>query len=390
MTEERLDFEKERTDALSGGSPLGKAAGTPFKPGDATATIRASLAEEVSAQQTTAPGGAFAQGNGTASPGGYTGGTSHHPGGAGGPPYPGMVWGFPYVPGEQPKKSWRKRHPVLFWLGILLVLFLGVNGVVAAVKGPLSGPKIAVVDVRDIILESEKVVNWIETVHRDKTVKSVVIRVNSPGGAVSPSQEIYYAVKRLAAEKPVVVSMGALAASGGYYVALGGNEIFANPSTLTASIGVKMQVPNIQGLMQTIGISEKTLATGALKDAGNITRDMSPPEEAYLQELMTDMFEEFVETVMRERNLSREQVLAVADGRAMTGRQALKAKLVDKLGDYQDAMKRATVLGRFEDGKTPEVILGPVEKKTLVQEAMGVLLEIQGRQHTTAQPLFLY
>ena len=368
--------------ASSGGSPLGRAtagaSNVPFKSGNATATIKASMVEEP-------PAGA------PLPPGGHQGAAGFSQGMGGTPPYPGMVWGVPYVFGEQPKKPWRKRHPVLFWLGLILLLLVAGNIGFAVAKGPFGGPKIAVVDIRDIILESEKVVNWIETIRRDTSVKSVVIRVNSPGGAVSPSQEIYYAIKRLASEKPVVVSMGALAASGGYYVALGGNEIFANPSTLTASIGVKMQVPNIQGLMQTIGISEKTLSTGALKDAGNISREMSPPEEAYFQELMTDMFEEFVETVIKERHLSREAVLAVADGRAMTGRQAYKAKLVDHLGDYQDAMARATALGNFEVGKTPEVILGPVEKKTLVQEAMGAMLEIQGRQHSaTAQLLFLY
>ena len=322
--------------------------------------------------------------------GGFAGPPPGTPPYQGTPPYPGMVWGYPYVATVEARKSWRKRHPILFWLGMIILVLITINIVAVHIKGPSGGPKVAVVDIWGIILDSEDVVTWIEDIRKDNSVKSVVIRVNSPGGAVSPSQEIYHAVKRLAAKKPVVVSMGARAASGGYYVSLGANEIFANPSTLTASIGVKMQVPNMQGLMQTIGISEKTLTTGALKDAGNVSREMSAPEQAYFQELLTDMFDEFVTTVMRERDLTREEVMAVADGRAMTGRQALKAGLIDRIGDYHDAMISAMALGGFTPEKIPEIVVGPVEEKTLLQQAIGTIMDIHIQQQNAVQPVFMY
>ena len=378
------DAAQQKTDAgvEDSSSPLGRAAGTKV----AGVPYRAAPAHIPQEDDSTGTSNA----NAVPPPlGGGVYGPPPGPAGSVPPPYPGMVWGYPYIAVEAAKKPWRKRHPVLFWGGIIILLLIAANVLTAALKGPLGGPKVAVVEVQGIIMDSDKVVAWIETIRKDSSVKSVVLRVNSPGGAVSPSQEMYAAVKRLSREKPVVVSMGALAASGGYYVSLGGKEIYANPSTLTASIGVKMQVPNLQGLMQTIGISEKTLATGALKDAGNVSREMTGPEQTYFQELITDMFEEFVQTVMRERNLSRDAVLAVADGRAMTGRQALKAGLVDHLGDYQDALERATVLGNFN--AAPEVITGPVEEKHYLRDALGAVLELQQRQQAAAtQPMFMY
>ena len=289
------------------------------------------------------------------------------------------------------KKNWRRRHPFLFWTGLLLLLMGGWRLAHWAVNGPLAGPRIAVVNIEGLLLETDDAVLWLETVRRDPAVQAVVVRINSPGGAVAPSQELYRAVKRTAEAKPLIVSMGAVAASGGYYAALGAREIFANPSTLTASIGVKVQLPNLEGLLRTIGIAEKTLASGRLKDAGSPSSPPSPEEEAYFRDLILDMHEEFISTVIRERNLPSEQARSLADGRAMTGRQALEAGLVDRLGDYQDALDRAKELGQFPPDAAPDLVTGPEKSRSLVRELIGILMDIPlDRGILSAQPVFLY
>lgn len=299
------------------------------------------------------------------------------------------VWqGYPAMP---PQK-WRKRHPVLFWGGILLGILLCIGFARRAIeKSPLGSPKLGIVHVDNIILQSAPVVDWIEELRLDPTVRGVLLRINSPGGAVEPSEEIYMAVARLAKDKPVVASMGAVAASGGYYVALGAGEIVAGPSTLTASIGVKLQVPNAEGLMRMIGLSSKTLATGALKDAGTPFRDMTSEEEAYFQALIADMYDGFVSTVAERRKLPREKVLALADGRAMTGRQALQAGLVDYLGDAHAALERLRERCELPASPPPTILEGPEKPASLLKELVGeILLWQQEQQAGTGQVRFMY
>ncbi len=290
------------------------------------------------------------------------------------------------------KEPWRKQHPVLFWGSLLLLLFFSGKGIQWMMeKGPLSGPKIGIVHIKGMILDSSSIVEWIDTLQKDPMVKGVLLRINSPGGAVEPSEEIYMAVTRLARTKPVVVSMGAVAASGGYYIALGGNKIFAGPSTLTASIGVKLQIPNTEGLMRMIGLSEKTLTTGALKDAGSPMREMTPDEEAYFRELINDMYEGFVETVMANRKLSREVVLALADGRAMTGRQAQKAGLIDSIGDSNTALLELLAQSKITPSAPYSVLEGPEEPGSFLRDLMGAALHTyQNQQAITQSAQFMY
>ncbi len=326
-------------------------------------------------------------------PGGPTSGGSR----PGGPAWPGSggggwqsgPWGM-YAPEPKP---WRKRHPVLFWVGLILVI-VGCAGYFARWAkddGPLSGPRIAVINVEGVILDSDAVVAWIEAVRQNPGIPGAVVRINSPGGAVGPSQEIYRAVKRLAAEKEVVASMGAVAASGGYYVALGSDEIYANPSTLTASIGVKLQVPNLEKLMGVIGVSEKTLTTGKLKDAGSTWREMSPEEEAYFKGLIGDMYEEFIETTAQARKMPLDSVRGLADGRAMTGRQALAAKLVDKIGDRQDALDRVKERCKLPATPRVKVVEGPKKPTSMLKELLGAVLSLGAEQKAALeQPQFFY
>jgi protease-4 len=311
------------------------------------------------------------------------GGAGTPPGGAGGA----WVW---LPEGMKPPKSWRKRHPVLFWGGCLLVLATVFGwGRMSVEDGPLNAPKIAVINLEGIILDASAELQWIEKVRLDPSIKGALLRVNSPGGAVGPSQEIYAAIKRLDADKPVFASMGALAASGGYYACLGAREIHAGPSSLTASIGVKMQVPNFEALMKTIGVAETTLTTGKLKDAGSSWRPMTPEEEVHLSSLLQDMYEEFIRTVARERALPPDVVRQLADGRAMTGRQALEAKLVDHLGDRHETLERLKEQCLLSG--PVKIVEGPEKPGSLLKELMSGLLHM-GMEHTLAleQPVFLY
>ncbi|MDR1684903.1 MAG: signal peptide peptidase SppA [Desulfovibrio sp.] len=293
--------------------------------------------------------------------------------------------------GAEPKHSRRRRRPVLF--GIIALLLLGAaftGGRLLGEHSPLGGPVLAVAEVTGLIVDSEKTVAFLDALREDEAVRGVLVRINSPGGAVGPSQEIFAAVKRLAQSRPVVASLGAVAASGGYYVALGAREIVSGPSTLTGSIGVKMQLPNVEGLMRTLGVSEKTLSTGKLKDAGNVARAMTPEEEAYLDGLLADLYEEFVRTVAAERRLSPEAARNIADGRAVTGRRALELGLVDAVGDAADALARLQTLCGLENGMY-KLVRGPEKDDGWVERLFGAALDrAVNARATAALPEFSY
>ena len=179
-------------------------------------------------------------------------------------------------------------------------------------------------------------------------MKAVVVRLDSPGGSVAPSQEIYEAVKKLDAKKPVVMSMGSVAASGAYYVSCGGRKVFANAGTLTGSIGVIMEFLNLKDLYQWAKVKRFALTTGKFKNSGADYKDMSPEERAQLQALIDDVLVQFREAVGKGRKLGAAQVVAVSDGRIFSGAQAKKLGLVDAIGTLQDAIKEAAVLGKIE------------------------------------------
>lgn len=288
--------------------------------------------------------------------------------------------------------SFRKRRPRLFIalavLAVLLLLWLLSAFMRYADRaGLFSGPRLAVLRVEGPIADAEAVVEWAAMLRRDTTVAGVLLRIDSPGGAVAPSQEMYAAVKRLAAVKPVIVSMGTAAASGGYYIAVAGREIYANPSSLTGSIGVRMQLANVEGLMERIGVRSESFATGPLKNTGSPFQTLSPEERAYLDALIRDMLDEFVATVAEHRGLSPETVRMLADGRAYTGRQALEAGLVDHLGDAEDALNRLAAL----TGVNPEAPLleAPKPSKPWWRELIGVLLDLEEKNGMTV-PMYRF
>ena len=245
---------------------------------------------------------------------------------------------------------------------------------------------LAVVRVEGFIGDTRKLLAWIDRLTRDKGVKGVLLRVNSPGGGAAASHELYEAIKRLAVKKPVYASMGSVAASGGLMVALAAERIWATPSTITGSIGVKMEVPQVQGLMDKLGLHRESIASGKYKDAGSPFRPMTQDERIYLAEIIDDMHKNFVAIVVQARKLPEEKVLAMADGRIVTGVKALELGLVDELGGQAEALRQLRAAARVEY-RTP-LMEQPKEGKLvrgLLEALLGVELDAR-----VALPEFLY
>ena len=236
-------------------------------------------------------------------------------------------------------------------LGIV-VLFLGTVWVFMATLGedglPTGGPRVAVVEIEGIIVDGTAAIRELREHAENPSIKAVVLRVNSPGGVVAPTQEIFSAIQHARkAGKPVVASLGAVAASGGYYVAVAADRIYANPGTLTGSIGVVMQLANLEGLLKKVGVEYVVVKAGAYKDVGNFARSMSPEERRMLQALLDDVYSQFVEAVSEGRGLEKKDVLAFAEGRIYSGQQALALKMVDELGGFEDAVEAAGKLANI-------------------------------------------
>lgn len=227
-----------------------------------------------------------------------------------------------------------RKHPVLGPILIFIVLI----GILSGITASYSEPEIGVVTVEGVILDSKKIIDQIRFLEHSPQVKGIVIRVNSPGGAVSPSQEIYRELSRISKKMPVYTSISSVAASGGYYIAIGTRRIYANPGSITGSIGVIMQSFNVEKLMQKIGIDAVTVKSGKNKDIGSAFRKMRPEEQKLLQGVISDTHDQFVKAISKSRKLDEVKVRKIADGRIFTGRQALKEKLIDGLAGFYDTV----------------------------------------------------
>jgi protease IV len=244
-----------------------------------------------------------------------------------------------------------RARSLLLGLGLaagLLVAFLVTVWVLLAVleDGSLpGGARIAVVEIEGIILDGDQAVRELREHAENAAVKAVVVRVNSPGGVVAPTQEIVGGIERVRkAGKPVVASFGAVAASGGYYIGTSADRIFANPGTLTGSIGVIMQMANVEGLLKKVGVDYVVIKAGAYKDVGNFSRAMTPEERRILQALLDDVYGQFVAAVAKGRGLDEGTVRGFADGRIYSGQQAHALKMVDELGGFEEAVEAAAKL----------------------------------------------
>jgi protease-4 len=199
--------------------------------------------------------------------------------------------------------------------------------------------KVAVIEVVGVIESSKEIVEQLYKQIEDDHIAGIVLRINSPGGAVAPSQEIHAAVEKLKLKKPIVASMGSVAASGGLYAAVGASKVFAQPGTMTGSIGVVMNLPNFSKIAETVGFEMVTVKSGKFKDVGNSFRDMQPEERALLEQMINAVQDDFVAAVARGRGIEEARVREFADGRIIVGSQAKSLKLIDAYGDVYDAAR---------------------------------------------------
>ena len=254
---------------------------------------------------------------------------------------------------------------------VLLLLLLALSATIAPLQKKVpSGEKVAIVRIEGPIMDSKTAIEEIRDYARNQSIRAIVLRVDSPGGAVAPAQEIYEEVRKAVSKKKVVVSMGSLAASGGYYISAPASRILANPGTLTGSLGVIMEIPNIEGLMGKLGVKAEVIKSGRHKDIASVFRGIGKEERGILQGVLDDVHEQFIKAVAEGRKMSLENVKELADGRIFTGRQAVEVGLVDELGNLEDAVNVAAKLAGIKG--EPEVV-DKKEKPSIIDFLRGKL-----------------
>lgn len=245
-----------------------------------------------------------------------------------------------------------RRHPYLFFI-------LTFSSVVATAMIVMTllfvigtrdsefefGEKVGIVEINGIIADAKNAIHNLKRFREDSSVKAIVIRINSPGGAVGPSQEIFREIRKTSSSKKVVASMGSIAASGGYYIAAGADGIVANPGTITGSIGVIMGFTNYQELLRKIGLFPVVVKSGKYKDIGSPVRKMKPEEKKILQDFARKIHRQFIKDIVEGRKMDQAKVEALADGRIFTGEESKELGLVDRLGNFEDAIEWAGRLG---------------------------------------------
>lgn len=263
----------------------------------------------------------------------------------------------------------KQKRVLIIIAAIVILFFLSVIVRIMMVGTSSIGQKVAVLDITGIITKSDAPIKLIHAYRDDPSVKAIVLRINTPGGSVAPVQEIHRELTKL--DKPIVASMGGTAASGGYYIACAADTIVANPGTLTGSIGVIMQFTKMKGLYEKIGLEQQVIKSGQFKDAGSIFRDLTEEEKDVLQGTVDDVYNQFVDAIVksREEHLNRDEIVKLADGRIFSGKQAQTHKLVDKLGNLQDAIKIAGELGNIEG--TPKIVRKQ-RKSSLLEQLLGI------------------
>jgi protease IV len=234
---------------------------------------------------------------------------------------------------------------LIFFISLLFVFFQ---------KNIPMGERVALIRVEGPILDSKNTIDELKEHLKDPSIKAIIMRIDSPGGAVAPSQEIYEEVRKAVTKKKIVVSMGSVAASGGYYIASPATRIVANPGTLTGSIGVIMEIPNFAGLMNKLGIKSEVVKSGRHKDIASVFRGIKKEDREILQNVLDNVHDQFILAVAEGRKMLREDVRKIADGRIFTGEQALKIGLIDEIGNLEDAVKIAGKLSGIKG--EPEVV----------------------------------
>lgn len=287
----------------------------------------------------------------------------------------------------------RKKHPILFGIFLLFVIIIGYFLVVLGVS-TLSddnhsfamGDRVGIVTVEGFIGDSTDAVDQLHQFTKDDHIKAVVLRINSPGGGVASSQEIYEAIVQLKKKKKVVASMGSVAASGGYMIACATDRIVANPGTITGSISAIMHFANAEELFKKIGLKTSVIKSGKYKDIGSPTRPMTKEEKILMQELVDDIYDQFLDTVSQNRKIAKEDVRKIADGRVFSGRQAKKIGLVDDIGDLNYAVELAGKMSGMK-GK-PDVVHPKKKGMKMWDYILGEMISaIQGKISQNRQVL---
>ncbi len=233
----------------------------------------------------------------------------------------------------------------------IIIFRLGAISTNSTIEG--SGKKVGIVKVNGPIISSESIVSQLEKFKNRKDISAIVIRIDSPGGLVAPTQEIYEKVRSLRGIKPVITSMGSVAASGGYYIALGGDTLIANPGTIIGSIGVIMNYPIATELLDKVGIKFETVKSGGLKDVGSYSREVTDADRKHLNEMVKDIHGQFVSAVGQNRLIDRAELVKLADGRVFTGLQSKELGLIDLLGTFEDAIALAGTLSQIKGKPKP-------------------------------------
>jgi len=281
-------------------------------------------------------------------------------------------------------------------LGVAVLIYLGVAGLFglfiwstagrADASLDLFGGRVAIVEVEGIILDVDDLLRDLKGYRANPSIRAVVVRINTPGGVVGPTQEVHDALLKLReAGKPVVASLGSIAASGGYYIAVAADRIYANPGTLTGSIGVIMQMPNVDGLLKKVGVDYVVIKAGQYKDLGNISRPMRADERQVLQSLLDDVHGQFIDAVAAGRKLQRDRVVAFADGRIFSGVQAKSLSMVDALGGLEDAVNSAGTLAGL---KVPPRTITPRRRSSIFNLIRSQIGLPSGLLPTARLPVF--
>ncbi|MEN8142171.1 MAG: signal peptide peptidase SppA [Thermodesulfobacteriota bacterium] len=279
------------------------------------------------------------------------------------------------------ERSFHHKHPVMTGVAILGGLFIfswiGMtfffsnfsssqgSGIFTAGTG-----KIGVVELKGVITSPEKALSDLTSFRKDRSIKAIVLRIDSPGGAVGASQEIFEEVKRTSKAKPVIASMGSIAASGGYYAALGASSIVASPGTLTGSIGVIIKFANLAEIFKKIGYSSEVVKSGAMKDVGSSARPMTEEEKELIQRIIDSVHNQFIKAVSESRDIPLDKVRELADGRIYSGEQALEAGLIDQFGNLNDAVMLAAKMAGLKE-ELPPLVYRTEENFSLLKLLVG-------------------
>lgn len=259
----------------------------------------------------------------------------------------------------------------LFVLAVFVLVYLTLRSGEQSTFASSFGDKIAVVDLEGVILSPSPVVEQLKKYGNDDSIKAIILHVNSPGGGVAASEEIYRAVKRVRDEKKkrIVASIETVGASGAFYVVSGCNKVYADEGSIVGSIGVISEWINYGDLLHWAKLKEVVMKTGEFKDTGNPTRDLTPAEQAYLQSLINNMYGQFVHAVAEGRKMKDDDVRAIADGKVWTGQQAASMKLIDQIADFQGAVSdTAKAVGIKGE---PTLVHAEKDRKTVLDLLFG-------------------